>query len=181
MTATLPVWGQLSSSACTCEPLSTRTRTCTSLGTLTRQLQGTPICKPVSVTAGSGLVGDRETERQRETGRGRGGQREAEGHKLEKRQRGTQRDTDKGRGQWSVVSQSKFHEFMQFGRTSAPQKETERVKEERSTDTNTLARTHAQVRTHAPCSQARAQERPPQHARRHAGIGMHGVAQCYSV
>ena len=174
MTATLPVWGQLSSSACTCEPLSTRTRTCTSLGTLTRQLQGTPICKPVSVTAGSGLVGDRETERQRETGRGRGGQREAEGHKLEKRQRGTQRDTDKGRGQWSVVSQSKFHEFMQFGRTSAPQKETERVKEERSTDTNARSHTRtgpherpllAGTRTGAAVS-ACAQARGHRHARR---------------
>ena len=42
------------------------------------------------------------------------------------------------------------------------QKETERerVEEERPTDTNTLARTHAQARTHAPCTQARAQARP---------------------
>ena len=39
---------------CTCEPLGPRqTRTCTSLGTQTRKLLGTPICKPVSVTCAS--------------------------------------------------------------------------------------------------------------------------------
>ena len=36
---------------CTCEPLGTRARTCASLGTLTRRLLVTSICKPVSVTA----------------------------------------------------------------------------------------------------------------------------------
>ena len=65
---------------------------------------------------------------------------------------------------------------------SRRERQRERVEEERPTDTNTLARTHAQVRTqacrthaqvrtHAPCTQARAQDRPPQHARRHAGMG----------
>ena len=68
----------------------------------------------------------------REAGRGRERQREAE------------RDKERQRG------------------PAVPRRETERerVEEERPTDTNTLARTHAQVRTHAPCTQARAQARP---------------------
>ena len=36
---------------CTCEPLGTQARPFKSLGTLPRKLLGTPICKPVSVTA----------------------------------------------------------------------------------------------------------------------------------
>ena len=64
------------------------------LGTLTHRLLVTSICKPVSVTAGAGLVGDRERqketerrgeaerdkERQRETKRNREGQPQGQGH-----------------------------------------------------------------------------------------------------
>ena len=66
------------------------------LGTLTHRLLVMSICNPVSVTAGAGLVGDRERqketlrqrdggterdkERQRETKRGREDQPQGQGH-----------------------------------------------------------------------------------------------------
>ena len=61
------------------------------------------------------------------------------------------------------VSHRGMVDVLSFSLTTwVPQRETERerVEEERPTDINTLARTHAQVRTHAPCTQARAQARP---------------------
>ena len=90
-------------------------------------------------------------------------------------------------------SYSNKHTY-QAGLSGPAERERERVDEERPTDTNTLARTHAraqtptrsarrlarshartQVRTHDPCTQARAQARPtPACAQpRHAGMGMH--------